>query len=177
MCLKFNSIARATNVHYYRCVIESVRCQYMVNFNPVMHHSAGYDRFAFNISTFTRGLAHFNFNRTFCTQTVGILIRRCVLWSDLDLQCSHVSHKKDVTVILNFIIIFLKYTVNSEIFATVYFRETSMRSFVKINPSRNDEITLSFTDAGISDPSREILKSQICILTLFAKRSGFTVYS
>ena len=81
--------------------------------------------------------------------------------------------------IIFFTIVFLKYgTVNSEIFATVYFRETSQtRSFVKINPSRNDEITLSFTHAGISDPSREILKSQICILTLFAKRSGFTVYS
>ena len=85
--------------------------------------------------------------------------------------------KKDVTVILIFTIIFLKYTVNSEIFVRVYFRETSQtRSFVKINPSRNDEITLSFTHAGISDPSHEILKSQIRILMLFAKRPGFTVY-
>ena len=79
-------------------VCESVRCQYMVYFNPIMHHSAGYDRFAFNISAFTRGLAHLNFDRTFCKQIVGILIRRCALWSDLDLQCLHVSHKKDVDV-------------------------------------------------------------------------------
>ena len=37
-----------------------------------------------------------------------------------------------------------------------YFRETShMRSFVKIGPSRNGEITMSFTDVGKSCPSRE----------------------
>ena len=37
---------------------------------------------------------------------------------------------------------------------------------------------LSFTDAGKSGPSREILKSQIYILNkLFAKISRFTVYS
>ena len=51
-------------------------------------------------------------------------------------------------------------TVNSEIFARVYFRETShMRSFVKIGPSRNGEITMSFTDVGKSCPSREFLTS------------------
>ena len=70
--------------------------------------------------------------------------------------------------------------VNAEIFVRVYFRETQMRSFLKIKPARNDEIILSFTDAGKSDPSREMLKSQICILALFAvkllaKISGFTV--
>ena len=40
-------------------------------------------------------------------------------------------------------------TVNAEIFARVYFRETShmhMRSFVKIKSSQNGEITLSLTD-------------------------------
>ena len=41
------------------------------------------------------------------------------------------------------------YTVNSEIFARVYFRETShVRSFVKIKSSRNGEITLAFPDIG-----------------------------
>ena len=45
-----------------------------------------------------------------------------------------------------------------------------MRSFVKIRPSRNDEITMSLTGAiSKSGPSREMLKLQICILTLFAK--------
>ena len=51
---------------------------------------------------------------------------------------------------------------------------------MKIKPSRNDEITLSFTDAGRSGPSREILKPQIYILTLFAKltsRENFRIYS
>ena len=42
-------------------------------------------------------------------------------------------------------------TVNSEIFARFLFRETShMRSFVKIKPSRNGEITPLFTDKGKS---------------------------
>ena len=44
-----------------------------------------------------------------------------------------------------------------------------MRSFVKIKPLQNDEISLSFTDAGKSGPSCEILKSQICILMLLEK--------
>ena len=62
------------------------------------------------------------------------------------------------------------YTVNSEIFARVYFRETShMRSFVKIKLSQYGEIFLSFTDIGKSCPGREILTWQICLLTLFAK--------
>ena len=40
-------------------------------------------------------------------------------------------------------------TVDSEIFAMIYFRDTSrMQSFMKINPSQNGEITLSFTDEG-----------------------------
>ena len=64
----------------------------------------------------------------------------------------------------------MKKSKNREIFARVYFRETShMRSFEKINTSRNDEIALSFTDLGKSCPSREFLTSQICILTIFAK--------
>ena len=55
-----------------------------------------------------------------------------------------------------------------------------MRSFVKIKPSRNGEITLSFTDIGISCLSREFLTSQICLLTLFAKikfSRNFRIYS
>ena len=44
-----------------------------------------------------------------------------------------------------------------------------MQSFVKIKHSRNDEITLSFTDVCKSGPGREFLTSQICLLTLFAK--------
>ena len=42
-------------------------------------------------------------------------------------------------------------TVNSAIFASVYFRKTSqMQSFAIIKPSRNGEITLPFTDVGKS---------------------------
>ena len=64
----------------------------------------------------------------------------------------------------------LTHTVNSEIFARVYFRETShMRSFVKIKPSRNGEITLPLIDIGKSCLCREFLTSQICLLTPFAK--------
>ena len=60
-------------------------------------------------------------------------------------------------------------TVNSEIFARVYFRETShRRSFVKLKPSRNGTITL-FTDILIPCTSREFLTSQTCLLMLFAK--------
>ena len=44
-----------------------------------------------------------------------------------------------------------------------------MRSFEKRKPPRNDEITLSFIDIGKFCLSREILTSQICLLTLFAK--------
>ena len=64
-------------------------------------------------------------------------------------------------------------TVNLEIFARVYFRETShMRSFVKIKSSRIGEITLSFSDihnVGKSHPCREFVTSKICVLTLIAK--------
>ena len=56
------------------------------------------------------------------------------------------------------------FTVKSEIFARVYFRETwHMLSFVKIESSRNDAITLLLTDIGKSCPSREFLTSQICL--------------
>ena len=41
-------------------------------------------------------------------------------------------------------------TVHSEIFARVLFS----RSFAKMKPSRNGEITLSFIDVGKSCPSR-----------------------
>ena len=52
----------------------------------------------------------------------------------------------------------------------INFTNTShMRSFVKIKPSQNGEIILSFTDMGNPCRSRELLTSQICLLTLFAK--------
>ena len=64
----------------------------------------------------------------------------------------------------------LKYTVNSKIFARVKFHETShLRSFMKIKPSGNAEITQSVTDIGKSCPSGEFLALQICLLMLFPK--------
>ena len=44
-----------------------------------------------------------------------------------------------------------------------------MRSFVKIKSSRNGEITLSSTDICKSYHSGDIFRSQVCLLTLFAK--------
>ena len=44
-----------------------------------------------------------------------------------------------------------------------------MRSFVKIKPSRDADITLSFTDMGKSCTVRDFFMSQVCLLTLFAK--------
>ena len=44
-----------------------------------------------------------------------------------------------------------------------------MRSFVKIKPSRNGKITLSFIDIGKPCLSREFFISLICLLMLFAK--------
>ena len=45
------------------------------------------------------GILHFysNFNRTFCKQTVEILIRSAA--SDLELRCLPISHKKDARLI------------------------------------------------------------------------------
>ena len=60
------------------------------------------------------------------------------------------------------------YTVNSEILASVYFRE-NMRSFVKIKSSQKGDINLSTTDIGESYHSCEIFRSKVCLLTLFAK--------
>ena len=45
----------------------------------------------------------------------------------------------------------------------------TLRSFVKIKPARNGEITLPSTNADKTCLSRDILTSQICFLTLFAK--------
>ena len=58
----------------------------------------------------------------------------------------------------------------------------STRSFVKIKPSRNGYITLSFTDVGKACLSREFLTPQICLNTIrenkiLAKISEFTVLS
>ena len=44
-----------------------------------------------------------------------------------------------------------------------------MRIFVKIKPSRNGKITLSFIDIGKSCLSREFFTSLMCLLMLFAK--------
>ena len=44
-----------------------------------------------------------------------------------------------------------------------------MRSFVKIKPSRNGKITLSFINIGKSCLSRDFFKSLICLLMLFVK--------
>ena len=55
-----------------------------------------------------------------------------------------------------------------------------MRSFVKIKPSQNGKITLSFTDIRISCPSGEFLMLQICLNMLFAKikfSRKFPIYS
>ena len=52
----------------------------------------------------------------------------------------------------------------------LYFRETShMQSFVKIKPSRNGKITISFIDIGKSCLSHEFFTSPICLLVLFSK--------
>ena len=56
-------------------------------------------------------------------------------------------------------------TVNSENFARTLF----WRNFVKIKPSRNCKITLSFIDIGNSCLNREIFTPIICLLMLFAK--------
>ena len=44
-----------------------------------------------------------------------------------------------------------------------------MRSFAKIKPSRNSEITMLFTDVGKSCSSHNLLTKQTSLLTLFAK--------
>ena len=59
-------------------------------------------------------------------------------------------------------------TVNSKIFARTLI-SLNMRSFMKIKPSRNGKITLSFIDIGKSCLSREFFTSLICLLMLFAK--------
>ena len=45
------------------------------------------------------------------------------------------------------------------------FVELRMQSFVNLKSSRNGEITLPFTDVGISCSSCEFLTSQTCLLT------------
>ena len=65
------------------------------------------------------------------------------------------------------------YTVNSEIFTRVLYRETlHMRSFVKIKPWRNSKITLSFTDEGKSWPSSEYV-----FLMLFTKKNSRNLWT
>ena len=74
-------------------------------------------------------------------------------------------------------------TVNSEIFARVYFRETShRRSFVKIKSSRNGEIILPFTDivnlplSGILNVANMFINA-IHENKILAKMSELTVLS
>ena len=43
-----------------------------------------------------------------------------------------------------------------------------MRSFVKIKPSRNDKLTLSFINTGKSCIKRDFFTSLMCLLKLFA---------
>ena len=63
-------------------------------------------------------------------------------------------------------------TVNSEIFARVLFsRNFACAKLRKVKSSRNGYITLSTTDIGKSYPSSEIFRSQICLLTIFAKKN------
>ena len=50
----------------------------------------------------------------------------------------------------------------------INFAKLRMRSFVKINPSRNGKITRSFIDIGKSCLSRDFFTSLICLLMLFA---------
>ena len=64
-------------------------------------------------------------------------------------------------------------TVNSETFERVLFLQ--MGSFAKIKPLQKGENSLSFTVVGIACQSREFFTWQICLLTLFAKISEFTV--
>ena len=55
-----------------------------------------------------------------------------------------------------------------------------MRSFTKIEPSRNGENSLSFTDIGKSRQSCKFFTWQICLLKLFAKinsRENSRIYS
>ena len=72
-------------------------------------------------------------------------------------------------------------TVKLEIFSRVLFSQNfAYAKFLEnrlIKSSRNGQTTLSLTDIGKSCPSSsEFLRPQICLLTLFAKISEFTVY-
>ena len=61
-------------------------------------------------------------------------------------------------------------TVNSELFARFYFRETSqIRSFVRIKHSQNGEITLSVSDVGKSCSSREFECAKYVVLSYSRK--------
>ena len=65
---------------------------------------------------------------------------------------------------------YIVHTVNLEIFGRVLFlRNFAYASFVKVKPSQNGEITLSFIDIGKSCPRVDFLTSQICLLVLFGK--------
>ena len=64
------------------------------------------------------------------------------------------------------------HTVNSEIFARIYFAK-----FREIKTQVKWQNHSSFTDIRISCPSHEFLTSQICLLMLFAKKNILTKIS
>ena len=76
-------------------------------------------------------------------------------------------------------------TVTLEIFVRVYFLQNfaDLQSFMKIKPSQNSEVTLSFNKVGISCPSCEFFNvanmSFIAIREnkILAKISEFTVFN
>ena len=51
-------------------------------------------------------------------------------------------------------------------YSLVELRSNTVNLEIFVRVSRNGKITLSFTDIGISCPSREFLTSQICLLML-----------
>ena len=61
------------------------------------------------------------------------------------------------------------HTVNADFFASFFAILSGKRSFVKVKPSWNCGIALSFTDVGKSCHSRDFLTWPICLLTLLAK--------
>ena len=65
--------------------------------------------------------------------------------------------------------IYCKFGNFREDFIFAKLRICDMRSFVKIKPSRDDKITLSFIGIGKSCLNREVFTSLICLLMLFAK--------
>ena len=68
-------------------------------------------------------------------------------------------------------------TVTSEIFVRVYILQNfaDLQSFMKIKPSQNSEVTLSFNKVGISCPSCEFFT--VANMSSNAIRENFGIYS